>query len=174
MKIELRKCTPEDWKTLQQFGRAIFHDTFWVDNKPENIQAYMDKAFHEDTVKSELANPDSRFWIALAGEETAGYLKVNFRAAQMDLQDENAMEIQRIYVAKNFQGQGVAQVLMEKARELAEIALVDFIWLGVWEHNPRAIRFYEKMGFKSFSTHSFLMGDEVQTDLLMQLRIKQL
>lgn len=172
MKIELRKCDFNDWPILQQIGRVIFYDTFAEANKPENIRAYMDKAFHEDTVKAELANPDSAFWFAYAEGGVAGYLKVNFRAAQTDLSDRNAMEIQRIYVAKDFQGLGVAQALMQKAKELAEAAAVDFVWLGVWEHNPRAMRFYEKMGFNSFSSHAFLMGDEEQTDILMQLKIK--
>lgn len=172
MKIELRKCMPSDWRTLQRFGRAIFRDTFADMNTPENLRAYLDNAFGEKSVKEELANPDSEFWLALAEGEVAGYLKVNFRSAQMDLQDENSMEVQRIYVSKDFQGQGVAQILMEKARELAAAAAVDFIWLGVWEHNPRAIRFYEKMGFESFSSHTFLMGDEEQTDILMKLKFK--
>ena len=173
MRVELRKCVSDDWKALQRIGLEIFIDTFAAMNTPENLQDYLGKAFHENTVKAELANPDSEFWFACTEEgKIAGYLKVNFRSAQMDLRDENAMEIQRIYVSKDFQGQGVAQVLMEKARELAETAGVDFIWLGVWERNPRAIRFYEKMGFEPFSSHAFFMGDEEQTDILMKLKTK--
>ncbi len=173
MKMELRKCTPEDWPTLQRVGREIFTDTFAAMNTPENLRDYLNKAFHENTVRAELADPGSAFWLACTeAGEVAGYLKVNFGAAQMDLQDENAMEIQRIYVAREFQGQGVARVLMDKARQLAEAGGVDFIWLGVWEHNPRAIRFYEKTGFRSFSAHVFRMGDEDQTDILMRLDLK--
>lgn len=174
MKIELRKCTPADWQTLQQVGSDIFRDTFAAMNTPENLEAYMNEAFSEITLREELANPDSEFWFALVEDEVAGYLKVNFRVAQAEFQDENAMEIQRIYVSKKFQGQGLAQILMEKSRELAEAAGVDFIWLGVWEHNPRAIRFYEKMGFETFGSHAFLLGDDEQTDILMKLKIKKL
>jgi len=172
MKIELRKCVPDDWQTLQQVGKEIFYETFAAMNTPENLQTYLDKAFSEKSVKEELANLDSEFWFALAERKVAGYLKVNFRAAQAEFQHENAMEIQRIYVSKNFQGQGLAQILMEKAREIAESANADFIWLGVWEHNPRAIRFYEKMGFEAFATHAFFLGDDEQTDILMKLKIK--
>lgn len=174
MKIELRKCTPADWQTLQQVGSDIFRDTFAAMNTPENLEAYMSKAFSETTLRVELANPDSEFWLALVEGEVGGYLKVNFRTAQAEFQEENAMEIQRIYVSKKFQGQSVAQVLMEKARELAESVGVDFIWLGVWEHNPRAIRFYEKIGFEAFDSHVFFLGDDEQTDILMKLKIKKL
>lgn len=174
MKIELRKCVSADWQILQQVGSDIFRDTFAALNTPENMEAYMSEAFSETTLQEELANPDSEFWFVLVEGEVAGYLKVNFRAAQAEFQDENAMEIQRIYVSKKFQGQGLAQILMEKARALAESAEVDFIWLGVWEHNPRAIRFYEKMGFETSGSHAFLLGDDEQTDILMKLKIKKL
>lgn len=172
MKIELRKCVSDDWQTLQRVGSEIFYDAFAAMNTPENLEAYMSEAFSETALRAELANPDSEFWFAISENEVAGYLKVNFRAAQAEFQDENAMEIQRIYVSKDFQGRGVAQILMEKTRELAESAGVDFIWLGVWEHNPRAIRFYEKMGFVTFSSHTFFLGDDEQTDILMKLKIK--
>lgn len=172
MRISLRPCGPEDWEVLRQTGIAVFTDTFAEMNTPANMQAYLDAAFNENTVRQELANPDSAFWLALAENgAVAGYLKVNFRAAQHEFRDKNAMEIQRIYVARPFQGQGVAQMLMEKAREAAVQAGVDFIWLGVWEHNPRAIRFYEKTGFRAVSSHAFFLGDEEQTDILMQLNI---
>lgn len=170
--MNMRKCGFEDWPLLQNFGREVFYATFAPFNKPENIRGYVEKAFHEETIKTELACPDSEFWLVTENDEVAGYLKVNFREAQTEPVGPDGMEIQRIYVSEHFQGKGVAQALMEKARERAEASGVGFIWLGVWEHNPRAVRFYEKNGFTAFGTHVFHMGDEAQTDIMMQLKIK--
>jgi ribosomal protein S18 acetylase RimI-like enzyme len=170
--MPIRKCGYDDWPLLQTFGREVFLATFGAVNKPENIQAYIEKAFHKNTIVAELSHPDSEFWLATENDEVAGYLKINFREAQTEPVGPQGMEIQRIYVAENFQGKGVAQALMTKARARAEDAGMDFIWLGVWEHNPRAIRFYEKNGFEAFGTHVFHMGDEAQTDIMMQLKIK--
>ena len=170
--MQVRKCGFDDWKLLQQFGKVVFNATFAAANNPENIRTYMEHAFHEDTIKAELGHADSEFWLATEDGNAAGYLKINFREAQTEPVGPGGMEIQRIYVSEDFQGKGVAQVLMSKARERAEASGVDFIWLGVWEHNPRAIRFYEKNGFSAFDTHVFHMGDEAQTDIMMQLKIK--
>ena len=50
----------------------------------------------------------------------------------------------------------------------------DVMWLGVWEHNPRAQRFYEKNGFRIVGRHTFQLGYDPQTDLLMQKEIAYL
>ena len=42
------------------------------------------------------------------------------------------------------------------------------LWLGVWEDNARAIRFYEKMGFKAVGEHKFMVGKNVRRDLVME------
>lgn len=171
MSLCLRPCTSDDWKALQQFGRDIFYATFSAQNTPENMAAYLGKAFNEQQVQSELANPNSAFWIALSDGRIVGYVKVNFRSAQQDLKDANSMEIERIYVDQTHQGRGLASLLLEKALELAKLANVDFVWLGVWEHNQRAIRFYEKSGFTVFGGHQFFLGDDEQTDLLMRFEL---
>lgn len=91
--------------------------------------------------------------------------------SQTENTDENALEIERIYVLKEFLGKKVGQVLYEKAIEISTQKEVDFVWLGVWEENQRAIRFYHKNGFEAFDKHVFQLGDGKQTDILMKRRI---
>ncbi len=45
------------------------------------------------------------------------------------------------------------------------------MWLGVWEKNPRALRFYQKIGFQEFDKHIFTLGNEKQTDIMMKLHL---
>ena len=78
------------------------------------------------------------------------------------------MEIERIYVLQAFHGTGLGQRLYDKAIEIALQYQLDYVWLGVWEENKRAIRFYEKNGFVTFSRHIFRVGEEEQTDLMMK------
>lgn len=173
-RLVLKICPPEDWAILQQLALQTFVDTFAEHNAPEPFQAYVDTAFSDRQVQSELANPESAFWMAWYGDQPVGYLKVNFGAAQTEHLGRPAMEIQRIYVVQDFQGTGVAQALLAKARELAAAAGVSMIWLGVWERNPKAVRFYQKNGFRKFGEHRFLMGEEEQTDWLMKIDIEKL
>ena len=100
-----------------------------------------------------------------------GYLKLNFGDSQTELKDQKALEIERIYVLKEFHGKKVGQLLFEKALKIAEEKKVDYVWLGVWEENLRAINFYKKNGFEEFDKHIFKLGNDEQTDIMMKLKL---
>ena len=78
------------------------------------------------------------------------------------------MEIQRIYVLSNFKGKRIGSLLMEKAEEEAKKMNIKRIWLGVWKHNDAALGFYYKKGYKRFSEHIFMFGNDPQTDYLLE------
>jgi ribosomal protein S18 acetylase RimI-like enzyme len=105
-------------------------------------------------------------------QNVIGYLKLNFGASQTELKDNNALEIERIYVLKEFHGKKVGQFLFDKAIEIAKEYHVAYVWLGVWENNKRALQFYTKNGFVEFDQHIFVLGDEAQTDIMMKLELK--
>ncbi len=167
MKIELTSCTLEHIYYLQEISRETFEDTFASQNTLENMAAYMDRAFRLEQLSTELSNPESRFFFVHVDGLLAGYLKVNTGAAQTEPMGEAALEVERIYVRRAFQGQGIGKYLLEHALHLATAEQCKSIWLGVWEHNRKAIAFYEKMGFVQTAVHSFYMGDEEQFDWMM-------
>ncbi|QPR69485.1 GNAT family N-acetyltransferase [Lysinibacillus macroides] len=168
MTITLAKCQQNDVKQLQAISIETFNDTFKDQNSPDNIEAYLARAFTEEQLKKELANQSSAFYfISVVNEEVAGYLKVNVDEAQSEKMGDQALEIERIYIRRNYQGQGLGKYLMDKAIELATAQNKKSIWLGVWEKNEPAIGFYKKLGFVQTGTHSFYMGDEEQIDWMM-------
>ena len=167
-KTELRRVGPDEAALLQTIGRTTFEETFSEHNTEENMKSYLDERFSESRLAAELACTDSEFYFATLGNRVIGYLKVNFGTAQTELHDEPALEIERIYVLKACHGQNVGQVLIDKALQIARERSVDFVWLGVWEKNTRAIRFYTKNGFEVFGRHVFRLGNEEQTDLMMK------
>ena len=111
---------------------------------------------------------------AFQENEVIGYLKINHGQSQTELKDATAMEIERIYVLKEFHGKNIGQLLFEKAIALAIQKNANYVWLGVWEENPRAINFYKKNGFVEFDKHIFVLGDDEQTDIMMRLELKSL
>lgn len=171
MCIEIKQVSTQEIKQLQQIGRQTFSETFSEGNTEANMASYLREAFSVEKLSAELKNSNSEFYFALRGEGIIGYLKLNFGQAQTELHTEKSLEIERIYVLKKFHGQQVGQLLYEKAVEIAKQKQAEYLWLGVWEKNARAIRFYEKNGFVPFDTHIFRMGDEEQTDILMKLRL---
>lgn len=166
--IKTREVKSDDIHLVQEIGKRTFKETFEASNSTENMQDYLDNSFSISKLESELSDQNSLFYFALFNEKVVGYLKVNWGESQTENSDKNALEIERIYVLKEFHGMKVGQVLYEKAIEISGQKGVEFIWLGVWEENPRAIRFYKKNGFTEFDKHVFQLGDDKQTDIMMK------
>lgn len=93
---------------------------------------------------------------------------MNFPPSQTDINDPESLELERIYVRKQFKGRGLGRQLIEKTLILAEEKDCRFVWLGVWERNEAALEFYKKMGFAIFGNHSFRMGEELQNDFVLK------
>lgn len=167
--ISIRQVTAHEIVKLQEISRKTFASTFASQNTEEDIQKYLEENLSQERLKAELNNPDSQFYFALHGEDVIGYLKLNFGTAKTELKDSNSLEIERIYVLKDYHGKHVGQLLYKKAVEVAREKNVEYIWLGVWKHNERAIGFYTKNGFEAFDKHIFMLGSDEQTDILMRL-----
>jgi diamine N-acetyltransferase len=167
MTINIRTCTLEDLHTLQEISYETFSETFKYQNKPENLKAYLEKAYNLKQLENELSNPFSQFFFVYFNHEIAGYLKININDAQTEKMSDDSLEIERIYVKRKFQKQGLGKYLFKKAIEVAMEQKKAKIWLGVWEKNENAIAFYERLGFVQTGAHSFYMGDEEQIDFIM-------
>ena len=143
--IDIEKITLDDLEQLQEIGRQTFFETFSESNTEENMQSYLEEGFSTEKIKTELNDVNAAFYFAKIDEKIIGYLKLNFGQSQTELKDEKALEIERIYVLKEFHGKKVGQILYDKAIEIANHKKTDYVWLGVWVKNPRAINFYKKM-----------------------------
>ena len=156
---------------LQSISRETFYETYCSMNTKENMDKYLNENLSISTLEKELKNPNSLFFIIRNLDKNIGYLKLNMGPAQTDIKDANALEIERIYVIKEYQGKKAGQQLYEKTIQVAKEKMLKYIWLGVWQENPKAIQFYTKNGFEIFDQHVFKLGDEEQTDYLMRLFI---
>lgn len=167
MTINIKKCTLEDSHELQEISHETFNETFKHQNSPENMDAYLEKAFNLKQLEIELSNPSSQFYFVYVNDDVAGYLKVNIDDAQSEEIGDESLEIERIYIRNKFQRHGLGKCLLNKAMEIAAESKKNKIWLGVWEKNENAIAFYKKKGFVQTGAHSFYMGDEEQVDYIM-------
>ena len=170
-KIEIKKITLSDINKLQSISRQTFFETFSTGNNEGNMTKYLDEGFSLEKLTAELKDKNTEFYIATLNDNVIGYLKLNFGQSQTELQDDKALEIERIYVLREFHGKNVGQLLYGQAIEIARQKNADYVWLGVWEENPRAISFYKKNGFVEFEKHIFKLGDDEQTDIMMKLKL---
>ena len=166
--ITIKKVVTNDIDVLVAISRKTFFDAFSHLNNLDDIEAHISSALSADKLLSEINNPNSAFYFALLDNVVAGYIKLNYGIAQSEFQDSDTVEVGRIYVLAEQQGKQIGKQLLDFAVALANKDQLKSIWLGVWEHNPNAIRFYESNGFKSFGSHDFMLGNDKQTDLLMR------
>ncbi|OWY24900.1 N-acetyltransferase [Sphingobacteriales bacterium UPWRP_1] len=162
---------PRHLAKLQYISRRTFIEAFAKDNTPQNLIQYLQTAMSRKRLGSELANPNSQFYLALNKETAIGYLKLNWGNAQTEFSHPHWIEIERIYVLQKYYGTNLAPALLQTAINAAQQQNAACIWLGVWEKNSRAMRFYQKNGFLAFANHPFTLGQDVQNDVLMKLEL---
>lgn len=139
MPILFHPCTEDDLDQLRSISCQTFSETFAASNNPSQLQAHLDTAYAPDKLRQELTNPASQFYFLYDGEVLAGYLKLNEASAQSELHDPSSLEIERIYLCQAFQGHGLGRYLMEQAIAIATSRQKSYLWLGVWEHNTKAL-----------------------------------
>lgn len=170
--IQIRKVVSSEIAELRDISVRTFFETFSEHNSANDMQKYLDNSLSLQKLSDELEDANSEFYFAIYKNQVIGYLKVNHGDPQTELKDQSSLEIERIYVLKEFQGKAVGQLLYERALQIANQREVDYVWLGVWEKNPRAIAFYKKNGFEEFDKHIFRLGEDDQTDIMMRLKVR--
>lgn len=167
-KFNLVKCQPNHLDALAKISRQTFIEAFEKDNNPVDFKNYIEKAFAKNTLKRELSNIETSFYLLTKGEIVVGYFKLNLGEAQTDVKQEHSMELERIYILSEHQGLGLGGILLTKVKEMAMQQNKTMLWLGVWQKNERAIQFYQRQGFRKFGTHPYYIGSDKQTDWLMR------
>lgn len=142
-------------------------------NTLENMEAYLDKAYDPEKLRNELSDTNALFYFLYQDHQLAGYLKLNEAPAQTEIHDDASLEVERIYVSKTFQGQGLGHYLMDTAIAAAIRRKKQYVWLGVWEKNEKALHFYKQHGFYRIGAHTFVVGDDEQTDFLMRKDLEE-
>ena len=170
-KIIVRTAKDSDFDILQSITNSTFIATYGAFNTTENMQAYLTSHFSKKALMEQFNNPEVQFFLAEQNDTTLGYMKVNRGASQTESNYPNTLEIERIYVLAKFHGKGYGKLLLQKAIEVAKTDLLENVWLGVWDQNPKAISFYERNGFSTFGVHEFILGDEPQRDYMMRFTI---
>jgi ribosomal protein S18 acetylase RimI-like enzyme len=167
--LKIKKIGISEIYQLQKISKETFIETFDAYNTVEDMQEYLNSKLSIEKLTLEIQNPNSEFYFAIINNKIIGYLKLNYADAQTEIIEQKTLEVERVYILKEFQGKKVGQALLETALEKANIIQAEFIWLAVWEKNENAIGFYKKNNFEDFGTHIFQLGKDAQTDILMKL-----
>ncbi|WP_413526633.1 GNAT family N-acetyltransferase [Marinilactibacillus psychrotolerans] len=166
--FRLEQISIEQVQILKDISIETFTDTFAEANDPTHMKEYINNHYTLEQLTKELSHPHSEFYFISQDSVIAGYLKINRDTAQTEHTHINSLEIERIYIRNPFKRMGLGKKLIQKACERAHAMHLDSIWLGVWEENLQALHFYNIMGFKQSGSHSFFLGSDEQTDLILK------
>ena len=165
--LSIRRATLADAQLIATLGVETFLASFGAQNTPENLAKHLSKSYGVEIQQRELSDPRITYLIAEVGGRTAGYACVRDGLAPACVTGESPVEVLRFYVVKEFHGTGVAQALMDACADDARRRGGRTLWLGVWDQNPRAIRFYTKWGFADVGGQIFILGDDPQQDRVL-------
>jgi ribosomal protein S18 acetylase RimI-like enzyme len=166
--IQIRAAGLQDAGLITEIARKTFMETYGDMNTPENMEAYLQSQFSNERMKEEMESRHARFFLAYLDNVPAAFTKVRDDRQAKKLENIRALEIQRIYVLREYQGFSLGKAMLDMVKGLAQAEGYQTIWLQVWQKNNKAIRFYQKAGFMVFETASFLLGDSTQQDFLMR------
>ncbi len=171
--MKIKRCTLAEIIELQIVCKKTFVETFEDQNTKEDMEKFLEESYGLEVLEKELSDRNSMIYLAVDDNGRAlGYLKLNIGDAQTEEGYDNSLEIQRIYILKDAKAQGIGTEFMKLAENKAKELGLSYIWLGVWEYNYAAQKFYSRKGFDKFSEHVFVLGDDKQTDFLMKKEIE--
>ncbi|HYK44187.1 MAG TPA: GNAT family N-acetyltransferase [Parafilimonas sp.] len=171
--VVIRQATASDAELIADLSRETFYNAFAPYNTKANMDKFMNEVFTREKLIAEVAAPGNIFLLAFVGDEPAGYVRMRDKnLPEEPLGTDNIIEIARIYTASSEISKGIGSLMLKECVSTAKEMRRQYIWLGVWEKNDKAIRFYERHGFKTFGDHTFMLGDDVQTDLLMARQVE--
>lgn len=167
MKIKIHPCRENQIDELQK----VSYETYKKMNSYQTMEAYLTQSFSKDKLFNELSNPASMFFLMYLDNSLIGYIKLNEAPSQTDINDSEGLELERIYIYKQYNGKGYGKELIKFCLEKAAALKKSYVWLGVWKKNEDAITFYKKLGFEIIGEHSFRMENEIQLDYIMKKQI---
>ena len=163
----IRLANTSDAFDLAQLAESTFRDAFSEFNSTKNMDAHCSESYGKKLQQSEIENENRITLVVEKNQQLIAYAQLKWDKSPQCISANYPGEIQRLYVDKNYHGSGVSHELMDKCILLLQNLDKDLIWLGVWEHNPRAIAYYKKFGFVEVGEHKFLLGDDLQRDIIM-------
>jgi ribosomal protein S18 acetylase RimI-like enzyme len=168
----IRAASESDVKKISFLGARTFADTYAEENKSENTKKYIECNFSEEKILQDFNLGSVIYLLGEINGETIGYIKLNQGHTEPSVFAKNPIELEKIYLHKNFHGQGFGKQLMDEAIRLAQSFGHDKLWLGVWENNTKAIQFYKSYGFVLTGEHVFMYGDEAHNDYIFEFHLK--
>ena len=171
--FEIRKAGLNDIGIICSLGAQTFMDAYEANNTKEDLEAYILKSFSKKKIEEELNTVNTVCYLCYDCDKPMGYSKLNFDTSCEAFESENVTELQRIYVLKEYYNHKAGKEIMHHAIELCKEKGYDYLWLGVWKENHRALKFYSSWGFENIGEREFTVGSKKYEDYYLRKKLKK-
>ncbi len=169
--MQIRPANTNDANILAELGAKTFYETFREFHTEKDMQQYIKKAYSVELMTENLSKESIQYFIAFDEDKPIGYLKLIKDASHEKLASEKNIELEKIYVLKEYLDKKVGKELMLQAINFSKQNNFETLFLGVWQENHRAVNFYKKFGFETFTIRTFQLGETLCDDFLMKLNL---
>ena len=171
MNLSILQANISDKNIICALGVTTFYEAYFEQDDSHDLANYALESFGQARIEAELNDANSTFFIAELNGSAVGYAKLRENSEVDCLKNENAVELQRIYILERAQRKGVGARLLNRCLEAARAKGYETLWLGVWERNSAALRFYEKTGFVKVGEVRFPYGGTVGTNCVLKIEL---
>lgn len=171
LEVSIRKATVDDARLISALATVSFYEAYFEQDEPHDMADYLNENFTSEKVAADISSPKNSFFIAFRRGKAVGYAKMKDGEPHESLANENAVELQRIYLVERVWGTGIGEILLKYCIDKAVSMGREVLWLGVWEENKRGLSFYAKHGFERVGTLTFPYGDSVGINAVMQIEL---
>ena len=171
--ISIRKASVDNAVLISVLASTTFYEAYFEQDESSNLAGYINESFDIETVRAEIKDPQSTFFLIFLDGKAVGYARLIDDSMTDGVADDRVVELKRIYILERVWGTGTGEALLTHCIEIARNRGFNAIWLGVWEENQRAQKFYAKYGFEQVGTVTFPYGDVDGTNLVLQLRLEK-
>ncbi len=169
--VQIRVAEPKDAEIVALLCRITFAETFGYlfEGHKADLRAYLDRTFRVEKIRGSLGRPVNRYWLGLVAGLPVSFAKLKFPSPISLARTGNVAQLQKIYVLREFVGEGVGKPLIDAVLTDAASRQADTVWLDVLKENARAIRFYELRGFRMIGEDRYTIGEQTFDFHLMAL-----
>ncbi len=167
-KIKISPATVADAKLISVLGAVTFYEAYFEQDAAHDLANYIHESFELAKIRAEIEDKNAAFFIIYADEKAVGYAKLRNGSKVDCIKNENSIELQRIYTIERVYGTGIGESLLKHCLETAKLQGFETLWLGVWEENKRAQKFYAKYGFTRVGEITFPYGETVGINFVLE------
>lgn len=168
MSVTYRDATVADAQALSDLARETFVATFGALYPVADLKHYIAHTYGRELQAAEIADASMVHRLAEHNGALVGYARAGAYKLPFDNGDRSAFELHRLYVRDDVKGKGVAAALMDWTHQQALAAGAADLFLGVYQGNERAQRFYTRYGFEIVGEYLFSVGATRDPEYIMR------